>query len=249
MSRAFVKEQDDVPEDLPERPVSSNPNFVTARGLNLIEAEVDACRKLLAQGQHDQDKAAISRASRDLRYWTLRRSSAQLVASAGKPETVGFGTRVTIQREDGRSQVFAIVGEDEADPAKGLISYTAPPGTRPNGQGNGRQCRGSGRRGGDHEGRSFGGLTPSPHLYRPAKAGVTASGGQSSAPRSPAWPRRETGGAGPGAALQYRFTMSISSNNKEYIPSIGHAESQVKNSASSTPARRERRGPRRSRGR
>ena len=126
MSRAFVKEQDDVPEDLPERPVSSNPNFVTARGLNLIEAEVDACRKLLAQGQHDQDKAAISRASRDLRYWTLRRSSAQLVASAGKPETVGFGTRVTIQREDGRSQVFAIVGEDEADPAKGLISYTAP---------------------------------------------------------------------------------------------------------------------------
>ena len=42
MSRAFVKEQDDVPEDLPERPVSANPNFVTPAGLELIDAEIDA---------------------------------------------------------------------------------------------------------------------------------------------------------------------------------------------------------------
>ncbi|MCX7350223.1 MAG: transcription elongation factor GreA [Alphaproteobacteria bacterium] len=126
MSRAFVKEQDDVPEDLPERAVSANPNIVTERGLNLIEAEIGACRKRLAQGQHDQDKATIARASRDLRYWTLRRSTAQLVAGAGKPETVGFATRVTIARDDGRKQVFSIVGEDEADPAQGLIAYTSP---------------------------------------------------------------------------------------------------------------------------
>ena len=126
MSRAFVKEQDDLPEDLPERPVSTNPNFVTARGLSLIDAEIDTCRKLLAQGQHDQNKAAISRASRDLRYWAQRRSTAQLVENAGRPEAVGFGCRVTIEREDGRTQAFFIVGEDEADPAKGFIAYTAP---------------------------------------------------------------------------------------------------------------------------
>ena len=126
MSRAFVKEQDDVPEDLPERPVSSNPNFVTVRGLGLIDAEIDACRKRLAQGQHDQDKAAIARASRDLRYWTLRRSTAQLVETAKTLAMVGFATRVTIEREDGRKQAFSIVGEDEADPAKGLIAYTSP---------------------------------------------------------------------------------------------------------------------------
>lgn len=126
MSRAFVKEQDDVPEDLPERPVSGNPNFVTARGLGLIDAEIDTCRKLLAQGQHAQDKSAIARASRDLRYWTLRRSSAQLVQGAAKPDVAGFSTRVAIQREDGRRQTFSIVGEDEADPAKGLIAYTSP---------------------------------------------------------------------------------------------------------------------------
>ena len=127
MSRAFVKEQDDVPEDLPERPVSSNPNFVTARGLSLIDAEIEACRKLLAQGQHDAgqgghrpglarspllDPAALHAPS----WWR----------AAGKPEVVGFATRVTIERDDGRRQVFAIVGEDEADPAKGLIAYTSP---------------------------------------------------------------------------------------------------------------------------
>ena len=112
MSRSFVKEQDDVPEDLPERPVSANPNFVTARGLGLIDAEIEACRKQLAQGQNA--------------YWTQRRSSAQLVGSVAAPEAVGFATRVTIKREDGRKQVFSIVGEDEADPAKGLIAYTSP---------------------------------------------------------------------------------------------------------------------------
>ena len=126
MSRAFVKELDDVPEDLPERPVSSTPNVVTARGLSLIDAEIEACRKLLAQGQHDQDKAAISRASRDLRYWTQRRSTAQLVTGIETPEMVAFATRVTIEREDGRRQTFSIVGEDEADPAKSLIAYTSP---------------------------------------------------------------------------------------------------------------------------
>jgi transcription elongation GreA/GreB family factor len=126
MSRAFVKEQDDVPDDLPERPVSSNPNFVTARGMSLIDAEIEASRKLLAQGQNAQDKAAISRASRDLRYWTLRRSSAQLVQNSGTPAAVGFASRVTITREDGRKQTFSIVGEDEAEPAKGFIAYTSP---------------------------------------------------------------------------------------------------------------------------
>ena len=126
MSRAFVKEQDDVPEDLPERPVSSNPNFVTVRGLGLIDAEIDACRKRLAQGQHDQDKATIARASRDLRYWILRRSTVQLAEAAKAPAMVGFATRVTIQREDGRKQAFSIVGEDEADPAKGFLAYTSP---------------------------------------------------------------------------------------------------------------------------
>jgi transcription elongation GreA/GreB family factor len=39
---------------------------------------------------------------------------------------VRFGSRVTIEREDGRRQTWRIVGEDEADPANGTISYVSP---------------------------------------------------------------------------------------------------------------------------
>lgn len=31
-----------------------------------------------------------------------------------------------IEREDGRRQTFRIVGEDEADPTKGSVSYVSP---------------------------------------------------------------------------------------------------------------------------
>lgn len=128
MSRAFVKEQDgqDTPEELPEHPISPNPNFVTPRGLSLIDDEIEAARKLLAHAQHETDRAGIARASRDLRYWTQRRSTAQVVEPPKAPKKVAFGTKVTVKRDDGREQAFAIVGEDEADLEKGLIAYTVP---------------------------------------------------------------------------------------------------------------------------
>lgn len=126
MSRAFVKEQDDAPELLHERPVSPHPNLVTARGLALIEAEIEALRRTLAQAQQEGDKAAIARASRDLRYWVQRRSSAQLIEPPGKPERAGFATRVTLVFADGRRLTLAIVGEDEAEPRTGRVAYVSP---------------------------------------------------------------------------------------------------------------------------
>jgi len=126
MSRAFVKEQDDAPEDLPERPVSPHPNFVTARGLRLIDDEIEALRRTQAQAQHVGDKALLARTARDLRYWMQRRTSAQPVDPPHKAETVAFATRVTILRGDGRKVAYAITGEDEADPAKGTIAYVSP---------------------------------------------------------------------------------------------------------------------------
>jgi transcription elongation GreA/GreB family factor len=128
MSRAFVKEQDDQEglEELPEIPISSSPNFVTPRGLILIDEEIEAARKLLAHAQHESDRSGIARASRDLRYWTQRRATAQPVEPPKTPQKVAFATRVTVKRDDGRKQVFSIVGEDEADLEKGLIAYTVP---------------------------------------------------------------------------------------------------------------------------
>lgn len=126
MSRAFVKEQDDRPEELPDRPVSSSPNYVTPRGLALIDGKIAALRQEQARAQQLEDKAEIARMSRELRYWAQRRASAQLVVPPKQPTKVTFGCRVFIRRDDGRKQSFAIVGEDEADPVAGLISYLAP---------------------------------------------------------------------------------------------------------------------------
>jgi transcription elongation GreA/GreB family factor len=39
---------------------------------------------------------------------------------------VRFGSLVTFQRDDGRRQTYRIVGEDEADPARGSIPYVSP---------------------------------------------------------------------------------------------------------------------------
>jgi transcription elongation GreA/GreB family factor len=76
--------------------------------------------------QASNDRAALATLSRELRYWTSRRASAQLVARPVNPAKVEFGWSITILRADGREQTYRIVGEDEADPARGTISYVSP---------------------------------------------------------------------------------------------------------------------------
>lgn len=124
MSRAFVKEDDDAPEEFPERLVSSAPNLVTAEGLAAIEAEIARLEDELARA--GEDRSARAGLARDLRYWNARRGSAQVMPAPEDNEIVRFGATVTIDRKDGRRQVFRIVGEDEADPERGTLSHVSP---------------------------------------------------------------------------------------------------------------------------
>ncbi len=128
MSRAFVKEPDgeDAVEDLPDRPVSQHPNLVTAEGLARIEAELARLHAEHAAAQNANDRVASARAARELRYWNARRASAQVVPSGTNATQVHFGSTVSIERDDGRRQTFRIVGEDEADPARGTLSHVSP---------------------------------------------------------------------------------------------------------------------------
>jgi transcription elongation GreA/GreB family factor len=126
MSRAFVKEQDVDYLEMPERPVSEHPNDVTEAGLKQIEDALAKASEAYAVAQASADRAALAAAGRDLRYWTARRASARIVATPADTSEVWFGACVTIRRDDGREQTFRIVGEDEADPAKGSISHVSP---------------------------------------------------------------------------------------------------------------------------
>lgn len=133
MSVAFTKEQDaeSVAADLPDRPISPHPNLVTPRGLAQLEEALAKARAAYAAARQagadvQADRTAMARATRDLRYYSARRATAQLVDSPGDNGVIRFGSSVTVDREDGRRQTFRIVGEDEASPAEGAISYIAP---------------------------------------------------------------------------------------------------------------------------
>ena len=131
MSVAFTKEGDAeaAAADLPDRPISLHPNLVTASGLAQIDAELSAAKTAYATAQAASgiatDRTDMARATRDLRYWSSRRATAQLVEGGDGPE-VRFGCAVTIVRGDGSTVTYRITGEDEANPAAGRIAYVAP---------------------------------------------------------------------------------------------------------------------------
>jgi transcription elongation GreA/GreB family factor len=127
MSRAFVKEHDgEETFDLPDRPISEHPNLVTAQGLAQIEDTLARLHEAHARAQAEGDRAALAHTARDLRYWIARRSTAQSMPAPDQTDKVQFGSTVTIERHDGRKQTFRIVGEDEAEPAEGTLSYVSP---------------------------------------------------------------------------------------------------------------------------
>lgn len=132
MSVAFTKEGDleATAADLPDRPISPHPNLVTREGLAQIEAALAAARAAYTAareaGDVQSDRTAMARATRDLRYWSARRASAQLVETPADSAILTFGGKVTIERDDGEALSYRIVGEDEADPKAGSLSYVSP---------------------------------------------------------------------------------------------------------------------------
>ncbi len=132
MSVAFTREEDyeAAAAHLPDRPISPHPNLVTAAGLAQIEAALTEARAAhaaaQASGDLQADRTAMARAVRDLRYWSARRATAQLREPEPDRATLQFGGEATVLRADGREQTLRIVGEDEADPGAGRISYVSP---------------------------------------------------------------------------------------------------------------------------
>jgi transcription elongation GreA/GreB family factor len=99
---------------------------VTSRGLELIEAELARLHDDHAAAQDADDRPLLAKINRDLRYWTSRRATAQVIEPPHDATEVHFGSKVTIERDDGRRQTYRIVGEDEADPTHGTLSYVSP---------------------------------------------------------------------------------------------------------------------------
>lgn len=128
MSRAFTREDDseNVIADIGERPVSASRNLVTEQGLAHIEAQLASLREDLAKAENDADRERIATVSRDLRYWQSRRETAEVSVPEPDSTVVRFGMKVVIEDDNGKRNVWKIVGEDEADAASGRISHASP---------------------------------------------------------------------------------------------------------------------------
>lgn len=131
MSRAFVNEDQAANQASQpvERTISDQPNYVTAQGLAQLQQRVAQINRLrsevLAQGERG-DKQRLADLDRDLRYFSARQLSAQVVPLAASSKKVQIGSRVTYADEQGREHGIQLVGEDQADITAGLINWGSP---------------------------------------------------------------------------------------------------------------------------
>jgi transcription elongation GreA/GreB family factor len=133
LSVAFTKEDSAETASetlLPDRPVSPHPNLVTEAGLKALELQLQQAQEAYEAAQKIEDVNERRRQGalplRDARYFAARVRTAQVVLAPASADTIGFGSTVTISRNDGRVQTYRIVGEDEADPKAGSISHVSP---------------------------------------------------------------------------------------------------------------------------
>jgi transcription elongation GreA/GreB family factor len=133
LSVAFTKEESAETASetlLPDRPVSPHPNLVTEEGLKALEFQLQKAREAYEAARKIDDVNERRRQAaaplRDMRYFAERVRTAQVITNPTSTDTVAFGSTVTFRRGDGRVQKYRIVGEDEAEPRTGSISFVSP---------------------------------------------------------------------------------------------------------------------------
>lgn len=133
MAVAFTKEEsfETASETLlPDRPISPHPNLVTEAGLRALELQLKHAREAYDAASTIEDvnerRRQAANPLRDMRYFAARVRTAQVVPAPSSIDIVAFGSTVTFSRDDGRVQTYRIMGEDEADPKTGSISFVSP---------------------------------------------------------------------------------------------------------------------------
>src|SRR5258706_5485586 len=133
MSVAFTKEDSAETASetlLPDRVVAPHPNRVTEAGLKALEFQLHQAREAYEAAQKIEDVNERRRQTaiplRDARYFAARVRTAQVITNPTSTDKVAFGSTVNFRRGDWRVQEYRILGEDEADPNAGSISFVSP---------------------------------------------------------------------------------------------------------------------------
>lgn len=113
MSRAFVKDDDGETEVVAPRPQRQHPYYVTPAGYEQLQER-------LAQAQAAGNARTVEDLSERIEQAVVLDPREQ------SADEVHFGASVTVEQPDKKRQTYRIVGEDEADPVHGTISWLSP---------------------------------------------------------------------------------------------------------------------------
>ena len=134
MSRGFVKEddQEEVPM-VPQRAYLPDgvPNFVTRNGMEQLLAEKEALiteKDSVGSSNENEKRIALNYINAKLQLLNNRIADARVVDLTEQPQNeIRFGATVTLKTEvSGKTQIFQITGVDEANIARGKISFISP---------------------------------------------------------------------------------------------------------------------------
>jgi transcription elongation factor GreB len=133
VSKAFTKDDDGGEVIIAPRraPLPFGvPNYVTPRGLSLLQAELSA----LGRVQPDVAEASELERARALQLHQARVSELEsrihgaiVVSPEHQPrDEVRFGAKVTVRSGAGAERTYRLVGVDEADAERGLLAFVSP---------------------------------------------------------------------------------------------------------------------------
>jgi len=146
MSKAFTKEDNEAPEEELEAPqiAAGGKNYISAAGFarlqaelrELVEVERPEVVKTVAwaasngdrseNGDYIYGKKRLREIDRRVRFLIKRLENAEVVESAGRDtDQVFFGATVRVRSGAGE-RTITILGLDEVDPARGIVSWISP---------------------------------------------------------------------------------------------------------------------------
>jgi transcription elongation factor GreB len=146
MSKAFVKEDPEAPEEELEAPAvaAGSKNYISPAGFarlkaelrELVEVERPEVVKTVAwaasngdrseNGDYIYGKRRLREIDRRLRFLIKRLENAEVVQSSGRDtDQIFFGATVRVKTKSDIKEI-TILGLDEVDPAHGIVSWVSP---------------------------------------------------------------------------------------------------------------------------
>lgn len=135
MSRAFVRESD----DLPERPALARrasplppgtQNYITPDGAQRFREELERLvqveRPRLASADDPDGKRQLQEVNQRIDQLQQSLESAVVAPTPAERDRVQFGATVTVRERDGVETRYRIVGVDETDIDCGWVSWLSP---------------------------------------------------------------------------------------------------------------------------